>query len=314
VEAPRNHRISKGVLKPGKNLVAIRVLKTKKTGGFKAPAESFKVDIGSFSQSLAGTWKAKLGFEAKPPHPLPLDWENYPTMPSVLFNGLVAPLVPLSVTGAIWYQGEANTERAAQYRRLMPALIEDWRETFGQGDFPFLMVGLPAFMGRRMEPSDDGWARLRAAQLHTTRVVRNTELVSSIDTGEAGDIHPKAKREIGERLALLALAGHYGKPVQARSPSLKHMEIRGSEVVLHFDNAKGGLVARDGEPGEFSLCDSEQRWHWAEARIEGDRVILRSARVPAPVAARYAWQANPRATLFNQAGLPAHPFSTRSAD
>jgi sialate O-acetylesterase len=235
-------------------------------------------------------------------------------MPTVLYNGMIAPFAPLAITGAIWYQGEANTARpAGQYLKLMPALIGDWRTLFGQGEFPFYIVGLPAFQPRKTEPlsTTDDWTALREIQAETVRRVRNTGLAVTIDTGEADNIHPAEKEPVGERLALVALAGHYRKNVAASGPTLRFVERRPGALALHFDHAEGGLKVHGEKPGEFSVRGADGAWHWAEARIENaDTVVVSADGVRDPVAARYAWQSNPLATLFNAAGLPAVPFRT----
>ena len=194
----------------------------------------------------------------------------------------------------------------------MPALIRDWRLTFEQGEFPFYLVGLPAFQPRRTEPSatTDNWTALREVQAKTVRQVRNTGLAVTIDTGDANDIHPREKQPVGERLALAALAGHYRKDVPASGPTLRFVERRPGALVLHFDHVEGGLQVRGDTLGEFSVKGTDGTWQWADARIAGDTVIVSADSVREPVAARYAWQSNPQVTLFNAAGLPAMPFRT----
>ncbi|MBN2372050.1 MAG: hypothetical protein JXO72_16330 [Vicinamibacteria bacterium] len=311
VENPRVYHVREGVLKPGQNLVALRVFKMTPQGGFLSKPDWLRFELGDGTTiPLAGEWKGRVSVDARPPHPLPLDVENYPTMPTVLHQGMIAPVAPLALTGAIWYQGEANFTRAYQYRTLLPALIGDWRRLFGQGDFPFYIVSLPAFMKRSDEPGDDAWAELREAQALTARQVRNTGLAVTVDTGDADDIHPKDKKVVGERLALCALAQHYGKTIPCQGPTFRSVERLTGALKLHFDHADGGLVVKGDKLGEFSVAGKDRRWHWADARIEGDAIVVSSAMAPDPEAARYAWQANPAATLFNGAGLPAVPFRT----
>ncbi len=311
VENPRVYFIGPGALKPGKNVIALRVFKMKPQGGFLAKADDIKLVLGDKSAiPLAGEWKGALSVDARPPHPLPLAFENYPTMPMVLFDGMIEPVAPLSIRGAIWYQGEANFQRAYQYRTLLPAMIADWRKVFQQGDFPFYIVSLPAFMAHRDQPGDDSWSELREAQALTAHSVKNSALAVTIDTGEADNIHPKDKQVVGERLALCALANEYGRKVQSVGPTFVSATRQSGALKLKFAHADDGLVARGDVAGEFSVAGADHKWHWADARIEGDSVIISSAAVPDPVAARYAWQANPKATLFNGAGLPAVPFRT----
>jgi sialate O-acetylesterase len=311
VENPRAYNIPDGVLKPGTNVVTVRVLKTKPNGGFQSKPEQLKLVLGDQTEvPLAGEWKGKLSVDARPPHPLPLGFENWPTMPAVLHNGMIAPVAPFAIGGAIWYQGEANAGRAAQYRTLLPAMIADWRKTFGQGDFPFYIVSLAAFMQHRDQPGDDGWAELREAQAFTAHTVPNSGLAVTIDVGDANDIHPKDKREVGDRLALCALANYYGRRVVASGPTFASVERIPGALKLHFTNTDGGLVAKGDTLAEFAVAGEDRKWFWAEAKIAGDTVIVTSPQVPNPTAARYAWQSNPVATLFNGADLPAVPFRT----
>jgi len=309
VENPRVYNI--GILKPGTNVIAVRVFKTKPDGGFKSKPEQIKLVLGDKTEiPLAGEWKGKLSVDARAPHPLPAGFENWPTMPGVLYNGMIAPVAPLAISGAIWYQGEANADRAAQYRTLLPAMIADWRKTFGQGDFPFYIVSLAAFMPHKDTPGDDGWAELREAQDFTARTVTNSGLAVAIDVGNANDIHPKDKKEVGERLALLALAKYYGEKIPCSGPQFASAEQIPGALKLHFDHGDGGLVAKGDRLEEFAVCGEDRGWHWADARIEGDTVIVSSSQVSRPIFVRYAWQSNPKATLYNGAGLPAVPFRT----
>jgi sialate O-acetylesterase len=311
VENPRRYRVPADALKSGVNQLALRVFKLKSRSAFESPPEQINLTLGDGTViPLAGEWKARVSVNAAPPFPLPLGFENYPTMPAVLYNGMIAPVAPLALAGALWYQGEANASRAHQYRTLMPALIADWRRVFGQGDFPFYLVSLPAFQQRKTSPGSDDWAELREAQALTAKTVPNTGLAITIDTGDANDIHPRDKRPVGERLALLALAGHYGKEVVAQGPSYRSMRREGGAIRIRFDRTHGGLVAHGDGPAEFAVAGADRRWVWARARIEGDTVVVSSPEVPEPMAVRYAWQANPQATLFNGAGLPAAPFRT----
>ncbi|MGH7952344.1 MAG: sialate O-acetylesterase [Limisphaerales bacterium] len=311
VENPRVYQINAGVLKPGKNVIAIRIFKLKTPGGFLAKPDELKLALGDKTMiPLAGEWKGALSVDARPPHPLPLTDENYPTMPIVLFDGMIVPVAPLAIRGAIWYQGEANFERAYQYRTLLPAMIGDWRKIFDQGDFPFYIVSLPAFMPRRDEPGDDAWAELREAQALTAQNVKNSGLAVTVDTGDPDNIHPKEKKIVGERLALCALTKEYGEKIPYAGPTFKSVEHLPGALKIYFTHTDGGLVVKGGKLGEFSIAGKDRKWHWANAKIEGDSILVSSPDVPNPVAARYAWQANPEATLYNGAGLPAVPFRT----
>ena len=238
------------------------------------------------------------------------DTGNGPNTPAVLYNGMIAPVAPLAFSGTIWYQGESNAERASQYRELLPAMIADWRRLFGQGDFPFYVVSLAAHKQHKDVPGDDTWAELRAAQDFVANTVTNSGLAVAIDVGDARDVHPKDKKEVGERLALAALATHYGKNIPHSGPRFASVEKLSGALKLSFTHTEGGLVVKGDKLEEFSICGEDRKWHWADAKIEGDTIMVSSSDVPSPVAARYAWQANPKATLFNGAGLPAIPFRT----
>lgn len=311
VENPRAYPIGDGILKPGKNVIAVRVFKVKTPGGFLSKANDLFLELGDHTKiPLAGEWRGALSADCRPPHPLPLAFENYPTMPAILFEGMIQPVAPLSLRGAIWYQGEANFQRAHQYRTLLPLMIGDWRKVFSQGDFPFYIVSLPKFMAHRDSPGDDAWAELREAQALTASALKNTALAVTVDTGEEDNIHPADKQIVGERLALCALANEYGKKIPFAGPTFVSVEKIPGALKLKFKNTEGGLVVKGDKLEEFSIAGKDHQWHWAEGKIVGDNIVISSPEVPEPIAARYAWQANPCATLFNAAGLPAAPFRT----
>jgi sialate O-acetylesterase len=311
VEDPRAYQVKEGILKPGKNLVAVRVFKVEPQGGFMSKPDGLRLVLGDGTAvPLAGEWKGALSVDARPPHLLPLAFENWPIIASVLYQGMLQPVAPLAITGVIWYQGEANADRAYQYRSLLPAMIGDWRKLFGQGDFPFYIVSLPAFMHHEDHPVESTWAELREAQALTARNVPNSALAVTIDTGDPDDIHPQDKKVVGERLALCALAQHYREKIPYQGPTFKSVERVPGALKLHFDHTDGGLVAKGGKLEEFSIAGSDRKWYWADARIEGDTIVVSSPMVPEPEAARYAWQSYPAATLYNGAGLPAVPFRT----
>jgi sialate O-acetylesterase len=311
VENPRVYPLGEGLLKPGRNILAIRVLKTKPDGGFLGKPEELHLMLGDKSSiPLAGQWKGKLSVDARPPQLLPIAYENWPVMPTVLYEGMLVPIAPLSITGALWYQGEQNSERGYQYRRILPMMIADWRRLFGQGDFPFYIVSLPAFKPRSATPVDDAWAETRESQALAAASAPNACLAVTIDTGDPDNIHSKDKQPVGERLALCALAKYYSKNVVYSGPTLASVERLPSSIRLHFANAAGGLVVKGTKLEEFAIAGEDRKWCWADAHIEGDTVLVSSPSVPNPKEVRYAWQSNPAATLFNGAGLPAGPFRT----
>lgn len=321
VENPRMYPAA--ALKPGRNVIAIRVLKTKADGGFMSKPEDLKIVFGERRPGdtsgagdktvipLAGQWRAQLSVDARPPHAMPISYENWPVMPSVLYEGMLRPIAPLAITGALWYQGEQNSPRGFQYRKILPVTIADWRAVFGQGDFPFYIVSLPAFTARSALPVDgDPWTETRESQAIVAASVPNSCLAVTIDTGDANNIHAKDKQPVGDRLALCALAKTYGKKVVYSGPTLASVDRLSGSIRLHFAHADGGLVVKGDKLGEFSIAGDDHVWHWADARIEGDTVVVSSPSVPNPKEVRYAWQSNPDATLFNGAGLPAGPFRT----
>jgi sialate O-acetylesterase len=236
-----------------------------------------------------------------------------PNSPSGLYNAMIAPLIPYTIRGAIWYQGESNAGRAYQYRDLFPTMIKSWWNAWGQEgqeDFAFLFVQLANFMNVKEEPGDSTWAELREAQLMTLELP-NTGMAVIVDIGDAKDIHPKNKQDVGKRLALWALAHSYGKKVVYSGPIYKSMEKKDNKIVLNFDHVGGGLVAKGGEPLKgFAIAGADHKFVWADAKIEGDQIVVSSEKVADPVAVRYAWADNPVCNLYNKADLPASPFRT----
>lgn len=308
----RSYPVPTSALKPGRNVISVRLFNARsQVGGFLAKPEEMVLRLGDGTiVPLAGDWMAATGLGSDLLSDRPRDFEPNPTVPTVISNGMVAPLAPLAIRGAIWYQGETNAGRGHQYRRLLPALIGDWRRMFGQGDFPFYIVSLANWQARRDQPGDDSWAELREAQAMSARSVRHSGLAVTIDVGDAGDIHPKDKRTVGERLALIALAQDYGRRVPYSGPVYRSMRREGASVRLRFNHTEGGLAVRGARLGEFSVAGADHKWHWADAHIDGDSVVVSAPGVTDPVAVRYAWQSNPLATLYNGAGLPAVPFRT----
>jgi sialate O-acetylesterase len=251
--------------------------------------------------------KVKAAGERPPRRPRPPRGPDHPHRASGLFNGMIAPLLPFAIRGAIWYQGESNAGRAEQYRRLFPAMIRDWRAAWGAGDFPFLFVQLANFRARRPQPAESDWAELREAQALALNEP-NTGMAVAIDIGEARNIHPLNKQEVGRRLALAAQVVAYGeKDVVASGPRLARCAFEGARVVAEFDQE---LATADREAHGFAVAGSDRVFHWADAHIEGRRITLSCAAVPEPVALRYAWADNPRCNVVNRRGLPAPPFRT----
>lgn len=307
----RSYKIPSGLLHAGKNLIAVRVTDIQKPGGIWGEPEGLNLEAaGGDKISLAGEWKVKLGAAVTEKNPFPLSQQNNPNLPTVLYNGMIQPIIPFGVKGAIWYQGESNAGQAYQYRTLLPTMIDSWHKNWGQGDFPFLIVQLAGFMNPPTEPGDDQWAELREAQFMTTKKVRNAGIATAIDIGEQGDIHPKNKQEVGRRLALVAEAQDYHMKVPSSGPTYRSMEIEEGAIRITFDHIEGGLMAKDGNLSGFAIAGKDHKWVWASAKIDGNTVIVSSPSVAKPVAVRYSWAAYMNSNLYNKAGLPAFPFRT----
>ncbi len=240
----------------------------------------------------------------KPPNPPGKPW-----MPSGLYNGMLAPLLPYAIKGAIWYQGESNAGRAYQYRRLFPAMIQNWRARWGQGDFPFLFVQLAAFGPNAPKPGDSDWAELREAQTMTLSLPK-TGMASAIDVGTYDDIHPKNKLPVGERLALVARSVAYNQKLVFAGPMYAGMKADGDKITLKFNHTGGGLEAKGGELKGFLIAGEDKVWREAKAEIKGKQIVVSSPDVAKPVAVRYAWTKYPTVNFYNKEGLPANPFRT----
>ena len=254
--------------------------------------------------------KAKSDGKPEPRKPWPPTGPDSPHRPAALYNGMIAPLMPYAIKGAIWYQGESNASRAYQYRTLFPAMIRNWRADWSQGFFPFLLVQLANWAPVNNQPMDDYWAELREAQLMSLRFP-NTGMAVTIDIGDPGNIHPANKQEVGRRLALAAKRIAYGKNVAYSGPIYRSMTVEGNKIRLRFRLVYGGLVTKDGGPLKgFTIAGKDRKFVAAEARIDGTTIVVWSDQVPNPVAVRYAWAINPKCNLCNKAGLPASPFRT----
>lgn len=304
---PRRYEVPAGVLKAGKNVIAVRVISNAGRGGF-IKDKPYRLSADEHAIDLTGEWRYRLGATMEP-----LESQTFIRWkPMGLYNGMIAPLLNYSIKGVIWYQGESNAGNPREYAKTFPALIRDWRKQWHQGDFPFLYVQLPNFMEPKDRPSDSQWAELREAQLKALALPR-TAMAVAIDIGEWNDIHPLDKKDVGERLALAARKVAYGeKHLVYSGPVYESMKVKKNKIILSFAHAGSGLMAKGGELREFAISGPDKRFVWADARIEGDdKVVVWSDEISDPVAVRYAWADNPEgANLYNKEGLPASPFRT----
>jgi sialate O-acetylesterase len=313
---PRHYVTPAGLAHAGRNVIAVRAVDTGGIGGLSGTPDALRLyprDAPEAAFSLAGAWRTQRGASCAELGRVPsgswLDSQH----PAALYDAMIAPLLPCKIRGAIWYQGESNRERAQQYRALFPALIADWRARFGQGPVPFYYVQISPFGygGDRGEA-----AELREAQL-AARVVPSTGMACTMDLGDPSDIHPRNKRDVGARLARLALARTFGRPIdelggEVEGPIYRSMRIEGDRVRLAFEHAASGLEARGGTLACFTIAGADRVFHRGEATIERDTVVVRSPAVPRPEAVRFAWGAADASNLFNAAGLPASSFRTDS--
>ena len=257
--------------------------------------------------------KAKAAGARPSPSPAVPDALREYRIASSIYDGMIEPLMPFYIRGAIWYQGESNEARAQQYEILLPTMIKAWRERWGEGDFPFGIVQLPNYRDPKPEPADEPWSHIREAQRRTAVTTPNTGLIVTIDIGEAHDIHPKNKLEVGKRMARWAMVDVYRRKMTKSGPMFRQARPSGSKMVITFDEAGGGLRVRDGtELSEFAIAGDDRKWYWANAKIVGkDTVQVWSDSVKKPLAVRYAFNNNPRhPNLTNETGLPAAPFRT----
>lgn len=312
--AQREYPVPAGTLKPGKNIITVRILDTGGLGGFYGKPDDMRLTLAGTDTkvSLAGDWKYKVSIDLSKVQPLPerVDDDN-PNCLTVLYNGMIAPIKSYGIKGAIWYQGESNADRPHQYQTLLPTMIKDWRSRFGVGNFPFLVVQLAGYMDPVKDPVQPGWAELREAQLLTVEKVPNCGIAVAIDIGEAQDIHPKNKQEVGRRLALFAEGTTYKQKIEYSGPIYDSMKVEGGKIRISFRHVGDGLVAKgDSELKGFAIAGADKKFVWADAVIDGGTIVVSSPSVENPVAVRYDWANFPSGNLYNKADLPASPFRT----
>ncbi|GAE29464.1 sialate O-acetylesterase [Alkalihalobacillus hemicellulosilyticus] len=299
---PRRYDIPAGILKPGKNTLAVRVISTQTTGAFVTDMP-YKLIANSKEITLEGSWKYKIGAITETLDPPTF----FQYKPSGVYNGMIAPLKQMNMKGVLWYQGESNTANPSGYAQLFAKLVQDWRTNWQQQDLPFLYAQLANL---NTEDPHHHWAILREEQRQSL-AISHTAMAVTIDIGEHNDLHPQDKKSVGQRLALCAKHIAYDKNIVYSGPLYKKMERTDSRIKLSFNHIGSGLVTKSGELQTFEICGSDRRFIAATAEIKGDHVIVYHNQINNPVHVRYAWSDNPeKANLYNKEGLPASPFTT----
>lgn len=303
----RDYTIPYTFLHEGKNTITLRITDTRGDGGIKAGTPIY-LEVNNIRYPLNKNWKGKLSMSNAAYYDKSYHVNGYPSM---LYLGMVNPLTRFTIKGAIWYQGESNDSYAYTYRTLFPTMIKNWREKWGT-EFPFYWVQLANFMAADSLPSESAWAELREAQTMALALPKTGQALT-IDIGDPADIHPRNKQEVGRRLSLIALHNDYGRTDLVYSgPQYRSMEIEGNKAILSFDHIGSGLITKEryGYLKGFTIAGADGKFVWAQAKIDGDKVVVWSDCVSEPVAVRYNWGNNPDGTLYNAEGLPAVPFRT----
>ncbi len=332
----RRYDVPATAITPGDNILALRIFAPAGGAGTALPGFNKIAEPGL----TFGPWLAKAEFALPPlPDAARAAYPAHPLIPAAmpmratyLYNGMIAPLLPDAIRGVVWYQGESNVDRAMQYRTALRLMIQDWRAKWQEGDLPFYICQLPNYLAKKPAPSESAWAELRESQASVLDLPQ-TGLAVLIDLGEEGNIHPKDKKDVGERVAQLALAKTYGETIPWTAPVYAGLKIEGGQARITFAHAEEGLVAQAlpdhyqvqssspetkplvrNSPGSelegFAICGADHAWKWAQARIDNGTVVVSSPDVPAPVAVRYAWADNPTCNLYSRSGLPVAPFRT----
>jgi len=308
--AGRSYKIPANIVKKGESVITVRVYDSGGKGGFYGDAKNVNIQSNETDLiNLSGDWKYKVAMTLTEIPAMPQNRTGQPNFPTMLFNGMINPLIPYAFRGAIWYQGESNAGRAYQYRELFPLLIKDWRKQWNK-EFPFYFVQLANFMNLQTEPEESSWAELREAQSMTLNL-KNTGMAVTTDIGNATDIHPKNKQEVGRRLALAARAQTYGENIEFSGPEYQSYFMEGNKIRISFKHTEGGLKTSNGAKMEgFTIAGLDHKFYWADAVIDGNDILVSSPNVAYPLAVRYGWANNPLNNLQNGSGLPASPFRT----
>ena len=313
---PRKYNVPAGVLREGKNVIAVKLAAPAGNGEF-VKDKPYKLVNSGGEVSLTGAWKCRVGMNLDAAKPYEARLKNLKRVGSGLYNGMIYPLRDYRVKAAVWYQGETNAGNPAPYETLLKGLIKGWREVLQTPDLPFLLVQLPNFMQKRGQPSESGWAGIREAQLQVALTVPHTALATTYDVGEWNDIHPLNKKTVAQRLLLGARRIVYGeKKLTSSGPLYKDMQVDGNRVILTFTETGRGLAVKGGgKLKHFAIAGADGKYVWADAVIRGNKVIVSSPEVTDPVAVRYAWSDNPSdANLCNKEGLLASPFQAKLSE
>jgi len=315
---PRRYDIPANILRPGKNIFVVKVTNTSGKGGF-VPDKNYSITDGTETIDLRGEWEYKVGMAQEPFDKSGIGGGRGPVRnvinsqnePSGLYNTMVAPAINFAIKGILWYQGETNAGRPADYSRIMTALITDWRSKWNLGTLPFIYVQLSNFMEVTYYPTDSQWAELREQQLQALSTP-NTAMVVTIDLGEWNDIHPLNKKDVGERMAIAAEKLAYGENIVHTGPIYQSSSVTGNRIAISFTNTGSGLTAKEGNDlAQFAIAGEDKHFVWANASIEGNNVVVWNDYISNPLYVRYAWADNPEgANLYNKVGLPASPFRT----
>ncbi|KQT17126.1 9-O-acetylesterase [Chryseobacterium sp. Leaf404] len=302
---PRWYDIPAGVLKEGKNVIAVRISNGSGKGQFIAD-KPYYLEIDGNKIDLKTEWKYKIGakMEKMSPGTTFIRWK-----PTGLYNAMINPLINYSIKGAIWYQGESNTGKPKEYGDLLTTMILDWRNKWNQKDMPFFTVQLANFMEPKTQPIESNWAELRDQQRKVSLNVPSTGLAVIIDIGEWNDIHPLNKKTVGDRLALQALKVADKKNIITDGPVYQSMKIEGNKIILSFKNGTDDFTPVSELKG-FAIKGKDGKYEWAKAKIESNKIIVWNDTISNPISVRYDWADNPDGNLKNKTGLPASPFTT----
>lgn len=313
----RRYLVPGELVKEGRNVIAVRVVCANPRWDLMGRGARGDYNLPIDQKQVGNQWRCRvesllppLTAEAIKERPKVNAAAIYAT-PVVLYNAMIHPLMPYGIRGVVWYQGESNIGHPENYAQLLPTMMADWRQRWGEGDFPFYLVQLANYGNKPADPNQpSGWAQVREAQAETARKDARAGIVVILDADDGENMHPKNKIPVGERLSRLALARTYGRKIEDVGPTYESMSVEGSQVRVKFSHATG-LMSRDGAPKYFAVAGSDGKYAWAEARIDGESVLISSPAVSAPVAVRYCWADNPvGANLYNGDGLPAAPFRT----